>query len=322
MNLFLKTAGMTVMAASLAACGGGGDDANVNSEPISKNAAEFIINQGLKPITFLTNEDMRFFINYYIYYFISLSKSDGTGLKSMVIPCKMTDKGEGSYTFSLEKSDTAPIQPGVSVGDKIYISYKNCVFEKDQLIYNGTVEIIAKNRMLNLSNDKININFEANFQKYSTKIGSAPTAIFNGIFNINAKADSVSSDFKLFTPVNNSFTLTQKDDLIEYKKGAVFQATREATGDTVGYRTRKLDGEFVVTTAGKTTRFSVSTPIPLSEKKIATSVDEFAATAGTMDVTDLDSGVTTSTTFSDTKAVIRTGGVSYDSTWAALSAAQ
>jgi hypothetical protein len=321
MNFFLKTVGMGVVtAAGLVACGGGGDDANVNQAPMSQVAVKSIAHQGLRAIRISTNDDLGILVSLLTEYFITFSNSGTSSDSFPDVPCLINGQGSGSYSINLQKINTN--QAGINFGDKLLISYNNCNYSDSKILYNGTIEVIAKNRMFGLSDEAFNTNYDVSLKRFFIQQGTIAPTTFNGIFNVSFRADSTSTDFKLTAPIDNGFTLNQEGNSIEYKKGAVFQATREAAGDSTKYRTRKLDGEFVVTTAGKTTRFSVSTPIPLSEKKIATSVDEFAATAGTMDVTDLDSGVTTSTTFSDTKAVIRTGGVSYDSTWAALSAAQ
>jgi hypothetical protein len=318
MNIFYKLLGFGVTATVLVACGGGGDgDASPQTDSTASTKqmeAISVVNKGVYAAKFVGDNSTLFAVSALSGTLLGTSVMDWSNFSSKVIDCKTTNStGGGSYTFTLTQA--TPRTLGFSAGDKIKIIFNKCSFASQgtSILLNGVVEVTVKNAIVFSSFDDMDISYQVKWNGLSAEV-DRNYKIFDGVTDVGFKIVSAPSSLslKLNVPPGQRLTLTTSNMPIEYKMGVNFLLYL-----TSKLQTYKLDGDISFVKAGKTMPFSITTSKPISGNE---AVNSFNATEGLINVTDLNTGLATSTTFEATKAIISGNNFpTFNSSWTMLS---
>jgi hypothetical protein len=316
MLMLLKWLRLTVIAVSVIACGGGGDD---NSRA-SQDDVKAIASLGVLT-TELTGLWHEFTVPLASGLLQGMSNDVGGSQSTATFSCVLNGRGSGTYQRSVFKMAS---RTGMIFGDSLQVSYSNCDLGGTGVLLNGNISIspqaVGPTANLNNSNYEL-VNFAASFSNFSVRVNNGSPLVFAGAIRPTVRFEGgnlVSMSYT--TSTAGPYRVSSGGLVLEYSAGSSFAKT-DVSATNAG--TRKLDSSVNVITNSGTVPILVATPAALSG---STSSGRFVATSGTINTKSFGAfSASTTTTFNGATATVSgdTDGngsmdIVFNTTWASL----
>jgi hypothetical protein len=304
-------------AATLTACGGGGDgDEVTKASPYTKLDAVNSATLGVLTTT-LTGEHVGLAI-YYFSEVLRIFSSDTIGTHSFPgEPCDDTAAGSGTYSVNVSKD---AVRTGFAAGDKIIYTFSKCKYSG--LVLDGTFKLTAQGSVVNLDSTAYSVDYLADMTGFSLTYDAVTTRLYGTAHATYSRTANHVETLGFTVPANQTLTAavttSRGDFVMAYGTGTTFAGTEAFSANAAS---RKLDGSLnVQTQSAGAVPSQVSTPTALAG---TTTSGKFVATSGVINVKSAD--LSTSTTFSGVAAKVsadtdRNGSLDlvFDSNWTEL----
>jgi hypothetical protein len=308
----------TVLLATLAACGGGGD----TKPPVTPQAQI----QGVASLGVTATRLTGFALNRdftHLSAALLLLGAETGNSRTVDTAC-----ASGSRSAAIDK--TTPDHEGFIAGDSVTLTYNNCDVGQN-LVFNGTFKATLQGDVLpSVGPQNYDLRFKGELTGFSSKStvdGIVRNYEGSATFNASATPDGRAA-FGFTVPVANNLALQYTGSLpsikIGYLPGTRFAGT-EVTGTAV--ITQAIEGEVFLTSTTGTENLVITNPTVLAGPTPANGL--FNATSGVIDTKSTTRTVATSTTVDGANVSIRgdsdknsTLDLTFTTTWAALADGQ
>lgn len=287
MSSFFKFTASVMAAATLMACGGGGEG-GVDSPKYSQADVKNVALLGASSAA-LTGDR----VGSILYFFgdlLQIFSTDTGGSRSgPTTSCAGTEGGGGTLTFNVTKS---AVRTGLAVGDQISYTLTNCSFRSGGPVTNGTFVLTAQSAATNLNEDTYQVGYRVFATKFSFVNGGTTTTL-SGTVDASSALSADNTDTQRFTVASGQeltafFGTGSSVGFITYSPTTTFVSTDTASPNSA---TRKLDGPLTMGTASGSVAVDVVTPTTLAGNM---SAGRFVATSGQVNAKTTDLATSTS----------------------------
>ncbi len=323
MNQVFKTIGSAVALASLAACGGGGDDAGSGPSKYRESDVKNVATLGAIA-SGMTGDRVGPALSFLGGVLQGLSLDTGGSRSTGTTSCATGGSGSGTLSAVVTKS---AVRAGMAVGDQVTYTFANCVFANASFTFNGTVKLTAQTDAVNLNSATYQVGYSAAFTNFSVKAGALTTTLGGSANAVSSLTSGNAASGTFTVPSGQSLTAVISGGAagpfsLTYGAGTTFAGSDVTSPNSAS---RKLDGAVSAGASGATAPLTIATPVALTGT--LSNAGQFSATSGVLNTKSSD--LATSVTFSGTGATVsgdsdRNGSLDlvFQSSWAALTSGQ